>query len=274
MLRDFIPHAIIKNVLRGQATRLDGVVGPGQYRYDPNTKERYPFDPEKAKALLKQAGFPNGVDVDFYTSTGRYLFDKTIAAAIVPMLQAVGIRARHCIRPVLDVLGGYSAWSSALLLPGGANGSSIRARRWRSIRPAGHLASEYPTQTSIIGCAWSGRRSILRNAKRFLTRRSARFSMRRRPVSGRYRNVYGVAKSIRFKARPDDHIESDRHRCATIARWLTASWGARRVAQPLWAREDYGCVISSAGGNRSHYDAFSLRARSHSRQRPCDYSRR
>ena len=85
--------AIIKNILRGQATRLDGVVGPGQYGYDPNTKERYPFDPQKAKALLAQAGFPNGVDVDFYTSTGRYLFDKTIAAAIVPMLQAVGIRA-------------------------------------------------------------------------------------------------------------------------------------------------------------------------------------
>ncbi|MGN6463767.1 MAG: ABC transporter substrate-binding protein [Pseudolabrys sp.] len=85
--------SIIKNVLKGEAERLDGVVGPGQYGYDPATKVRYPYDPAKAKALLAEAGFPNGVDVDLYTSTGRYLLDKTITESIVPMLGAVGIRA-------------------------------------------------------------------------------------------------------------------------------------------------------------------------------------
>ncbi|HWP60337.1 MAG TPA: ABC transporter substrate-binding protein [Candidatus Acidoferrales bacterium] len=86
--------AIIANLLRGEATRLDGPVGPGQYGYNPNLQPKYEYNPEKARQLVKQAGYPNGVDVDYYTPVGRYTLDKQISEAIVPMLHAVGIRAK------------------------------------------------------------------------------------------------------------------------------------------------------------------------------------
>ena len=99
LLRQAVCYAIdrdtlIATLLRGEATRLDGPIGQGQYGYDPNLQPRYTYNPEKARELVKEAGFPNGVDVDFYTPVGRYTLDKQIAEAIVPMLHAVGIRAR------------------------------------------------------------------------------------------------------------------------------------------------------------------------------------
>ncbi len=99
LLRQAVAYAIdrdtiIATLLKGEATRLDGPIGPGQYGYNPNLKPKYEYSPEKARQLVKQAGFANGVDVDFYTPVGRYTLDKQISEAIVPMLQAVGIRAK------------------------------------------------------------------------------------------------------------------------------------------------------------------------------------
>jgi peptide/nickel transport system substrate-binding protein len=85
---------IIKTLLRGEASRLDGPIGEGQYAYDPNLQPKYTYNPEKARALLKQAGYPNGVDVELSTPVGRYTLDKQITEAMVPMLTAVGIRTK------------------------------------------------------------------------------------------------------------------------------------------------------------------------------------
>ena len=84
--------AIIKAILRGQADRLDGPIGEGQYAFDPDLKPKFPYDPAKARELLKQAGYPNGVEIDFFTPVARYIADKQIAEAIVPMLQAAGFK--------------------------------------------------------------------------------------------------------------------------------------------------------------------------------------
>ena len=85
---------IINTLLEGMASRLDGPIGPGQYGYDPNLQPKYKYDPEKARALLKQAGYPNGVDAELFTPVGRYTLDKQLMEAIVPMLNAAGIRAK------------------------------------------------------------------------------------------------------------------------------------------------------------------------------------
>jgi peptide/nickel transport system substrate-binding protein len=84
--------AIIQGLLQGQARKLDGPVGPGQYAYTPDLQPKYAYDPDKARQLLAQAGYANGVDVELSTPVGRYIQDKQISEAIAQMLTAVGIR--------------------------------------------------------------------------------------------------------------------------------------------------------------------------------------
>ena len=98
-VRQAVCHAInregiVKALLKGQAQLLQGPIGPGQYAHDPNHKPVYDYNPEKAKKLLAEAGYGDGVEVDFYTPVGRYVNDKQITQAMVPMLGAVGIKAK------------------------------------------------------------------------------------------------------------------------------------------------------------------------------------
>jgi peptide/nickel transport system substrate-binding protein len=88
--------SIIKNVLKTQADRLDGPIGPGQYGYDANSAKTslfIPYDPAKAKELVKASGY-DGEVIYLDTPVGRYINDKEITESMIPMLNAVGINAK------------------------------------------------------------------------------------------------------------------------------------------------------------------------------------
>jgi peptide/nickel transport system substrate-binding protein len=100
-LRQAVCHAInkdaiIKNVLQGQAEPLDGPIGPGQYGYDADYAKKnlsMAYDPSLAKKLVKESGY-KGEAVYLETPVGRYVNDKEVPQAMIPMLTAVGIRAK------------------------------------------------------------------------------------------------------------------------------------------------------------------------------------
>jgi len=85
--------AIINKVLFGQGQRYVQV-GMGSLGYDPDLKP-YPYDPRRARELLRQAGFPNGFDVPCYNlTTPREPYQKEVGEAYFAYATSVGIRCR------------------------------------------------------------------------------------------------------------------------------------------------------------------------------------
>ncbi len=82
----------IKKVLDGNGTLLGCPVTKDHFGYDPTVKP-YPYDPEKAKKLLAEAGYAKGFDFVFNSPNGRYLNDKDMAEAVAGDLRKVGINA-------------------------------------------------------------------------------------------------------------------------------------------------------------------------------------
>lgn len=86
-------EAIVKELLGGLGRVSDGQqLGQEAFGYNPALKP-YPFDPAKAKQLLRDAGYGNGFSIQMNCTSGGYYNDKQNCEAIVGYLQAVGVKA-------------------------------------------------------------------------------------------------------------------------------------------------------------------------------------
>jgi len=54
-------EALVRDILKGSAEPAKGPIPPGHPAYTPELYPGYGYDPAKAKALLSEAGYPNGV---------------------------------------------------------------------------------------------------------------------------------------------------------------------------------------------------------------------
>jgi peptide/nickel transport system substrate-binding protein len=86
-------ESIIKYVLGGVAAPAPSAV-PASLKGATTNVETYPYNPDKAKELLAEAGYPDGFSIKLYSSEGRYPMDRQVCEAIQPMLAKVGIDAK------------------------------------------------------------------------------------------------------------------------------------------------------------------------------------
>lgn len=91
---------IVDKILNGTATVLSGVLSPDAFAFDADLPP-YAYDPAKAKQLLAEAGYPNGIDA---TLDAEAAF-KDQAEAVAALLNRAGVRAKVRI------------WEGAVLTP-------------------------------------------------------------------------------------------------------------------------------------------------------------
>ncbi|MBD9372940.1 ABC transporter substrate-binding protein [Rhizobium sp. ARZ01] len=83
---------IIKRLNKDKAYRAVGWLPTTSPAFDKDAKP-YPYDPEKAKALLAEAGYADGFEFEL-TATQNESWGLTIVEAIIPMLEKVGVKVK------------------------------------------------------------------------------------------------------------------------------------------------------------------------------------
>lgn len=89
---------IIKTVMNGQATAASQVPDSATVGYDASI-QRLPYDPEQSKALLKEAGYPDGFEITIAGPNDRYVNDKQICEAIAKYLAKIGLKVTLDVKP-------------------------------------------------------------------------------------------------------------------------------------------------------------------------------
>ena len=82
--------AIKDRVMEGLAEPTNNLVPATLFGHNPNLKT-VKYDPDGAKKLLADAGYPNGFGMTIHTPNNRYVNDEKIAQTVAQMLTRVGI---------------------------------------------------------------------------------------------------------------------------------------------------------------------------------------
>lgn len=80
---------IVNDILGGMATVSDSPISPYTWGY--NSSMKYECDVEKAKELLAEAGYPDGIELELWTPVGRYLMDTQVSENLQAQWEKAGI---------------------------------------------------------------------------------------------------------------------------------------------------------------------------------------
>ena len=117
---------ICEKILFGTADPYGGVLTPITLGYDPKDVVPDPYDPERAKALLAQAGYPDGFETIIHATAGSKYYLEAIAANLTD----IGINASV---KVWERGAYFDAWRNKRLPGIVSSGAWHNAERWSGL---------------------------------------------------------------------------------------------------------------------------------------------
>ncbi len=97
-------QAIVDRVMEKLAIPAGNIVSPSVFGHNPDLKPDA-YDPEGAKKLLAEAGYPNGFGVTLSGPNNRYINDEQVLQAVAQMLTRIGIQTKVEALPLNAYLG-------------------------------------------------------------------------------------------------------------------------------------------------------------------------
>jgi len=199
--------AIIKEVLEGHGILLGSLLTKDHFGYDPTIKP-YPYDPEKAKRLLAEAGYAKGFDFVLHSPADRYLKDKEVAEAVVGYLRKAGIKASVKFHEwgnyLKQIIMGHKADPSYLL---GWGDTTYDADFTLYLLRSGQAVSNYsnPQVDALID---QGKITMDKEKRKKIYSDALKIIHEDVPLAWVYQQVdiYGVNERVNWKARPDERL--------------------------------------------------------------------
>lgn len=110
----------VEQLLGGDGTPTVQKLKPSSGAYDPELEETYPYDPERARELLAEAGYPDGFRVTMPSSPVP-AFEPSVSES----LSAIGIEVEWEAVPIQDLVGAMQSQRYGMVFTG--DGSFIPA---------------------------------------------------------------------------------------------------------------------------------------------------
>ena len=115
--------AIVDRVMEDAAVPTGQYLPPGVYSYDPDIKPP-PYDPEQAKKLLAEAGYPKGLRIALHGPNDRYVNDAKIIQAVGQMWTRIGVQTEVDPMPWSSYVGQANKQAFSAFLFGWGTGTA------------------------------------------------------------------------------------------------------------------------------------------------------
>ena len=199
---------LIDTIMRGVGDQFATFCTSVAFGCDPSITP-YSYDPDRARALLKDAGYANGFDMTIATSSGGYPADRDLTLAVADQLGRVGVRVQVVVGDLGLILGEATqkklpqdAWFNRITDVFGYAGR-VPVTLFHSTRAV--VPSWVPGDTQFDGLLDSAESTLDENASKDFYRRAQLLFKDEAPALPLFTapNVYGLSRNLNWTPRPD-----------------------------------------------------------------------
>lgn len=199
-------------LFRGFAKPISQAAAPTDFGYNPSIPP-YPYDPERAKKLLAEAGYEKGFSVEVQSSTGYIIGDALVVEAVVEMLKGIGVEAKPKFLEIArraEMLGKRTITGLLLANPGSTT-FDADGIVWRLLHPDAIGGAYWPTgqkDTDFFKLMETARYTIDQPKRQELYYKAAETLHNDPPWLYLWQEfaLYGVSCKVAFQARIDTMI--------------------------------------------------------------------
>jgi peptide/nickel transport system substrate-binding protein len=205
-------HAIVERVMEGAASPSMQFVGQGVFGHVPDLQPPR-ANPEAARRLLAEAGYPNGFRITLHTSNDRYQNDARTAQAVGQMWTRIGVRTQVEAMPFTTFIGRasrqefsvwYASWGSSTGETSGAMRSALMT--FNRERGTGAVNRGRYSNPEFDAKMFAAMREMDDEKREQLLQEAMRFVMQDHPIAPMllFRNIWAMRNGIAHTPRADE----------------------------------------------------------------------
>jgi peptide/nickel transport system substrate-binding protein len=188
-------EGIIRTILEGNGGAVGGPLTPVMFGFAPEVKP-YPYDPERARRLLAEAGYGQGLSLTLNSPNGRYLKDKEVNEAIAGQLGRIGIRTQVAVHEWGSYVGKWPEGLVPMYMIGWAGTWDADGILYPLLRSGQRFSRwSHPDFDALVDKA---RRTLDPNARLALYRQASRLAHDEAPWLFLFHgmDIYGVSRAV------------------------------------------------------------------------------